>query len=67
MVMKINEIDIFKMVEENFGENLLKEALKITTDDIKANNISLGKKTSTKEFMGIFFKSLKLCVKIGFE
>ena len=65
--MKINEIDIFKMVEENFGENLLKEALKITTDDIKANNISLGKRTNNIEFMNIFFRSFKVCITTGIK
>lgn len=60
--MKMNELLIFKMVEDSFGRNFLKEVFKITTDDIKANNIGLGKKTNARTFMQVFFKSLKLCV-----
>lgn len=56
------ELVIFKTVKNQYGGNVLKEALKMTTDDIKANNILLGKKTSSLDFMVVFYRSLSLCI-----
>ena len=59
------EILMFKEVEQAYGHHVLKNALQMTTDDIRFNKIVFGKRTSSRDFMDVFFKSLRLCIKVG--
>ena len=52
------EILIFNNIKNIGGKAALDKAMEVTTDYIKTNRIALGKKTSTREFMTIFDRSL---------
>lgn len=57
------ELVQFKSVALQFGDKILKDALDITSKDIQFNRVSFGKRTSSNEFMKIFFRSLSLCLR----
>ena len=61
--MGIAELQAFKQVEILHSKNILNMALDITEKDIKANRVAFNKKTSSKEFMAIFYRSLDLCLR----
>lgn len=58
-----DELYIFNRLKGMGKEGFLKEAMEMTTEDIKANRIAFNKKTSAHEFMTIFFRSLNLCAR----
>lgn len=58
-----DELYLFNMVKEDLGEEVLKQAMEMTTQDIKFNRVGFGKKTSTKQFMNIFFSSVDICLR----
>lgn len=61
--MGIAEIQAFKQVILLHGKKVLNVALDITEKDIKANRVAFNKRTSSKEFMAIFYRSLDLCLR----
>lgn len=54
------ELRTINRAKEIFGKDIVDEALIITTQDIKGNNIALNKFTNRKRFMEIFFGSIEL-------
>lgn len=56
-----DELYLLNDTKQNCGETIFKDALQMTTDDIKFNRIGFGKKTNSKEFMTIFFRSVDIC------
>lgn len=58
-----DELYLLKYTKENCGKKLFSAALQMTTDDIKFNRIGFGKKTNSKEFMTIFFRSIDICAR----
>lgn len=58
--MNFNAFKVFKVVECKYGNEVLKDVMKMTDDDIKANRVAFGKRTSSKEYMKIFKRSLSI-------
>lgn len=56
--MNFNVFQVFELVEFKYGNEVLKDVMKMTDDDIKANRVAFGKRTSSKEYMKIFKRSL---------
>lgn len=52
-----------KVVEKKYGKSVLDQALDVTTQDIKFNRIGFGKLTKPVDFIKIFNRSLKVCLK----
>ena len=61
--MRSRELKLIKIAEICHGRQAIKDALEMTTQDIKFNNIKFNKITRNKEFMDIFERSLNLCLK----
>ena len=61
--MGIAEIQAFKEVIKKRGKDTFNRALDITEKDIKDNRVAFNKRTSSKEFMTIFYRSLDLCLR----
>lgn len=58
--MNFSQFNLFNLIEIKYGKDVLKDIMNMTEDDIKANRISFGKKTSSKEYMRIFKRSFKI-------
>lgn len=58
--MNFNVFEVFKLVECKYGNEVLKDVMKMTDDDIKANRVAFGKRTSSREYMNIFKRSLNI-------
>lgn len=58
--MNFDTFDLFKAIENKYGKLALKTILNMTEDDIKANRIAFGKRTSSKEYMNIFKRSFRI-------
>lgn len=58
-----DELKFFKRVETEHGKQALKEAMDMTTQDIKFNQIGFGKVTGKHEFMGVFCRCLNIVVR----
>ena len=52
-----------KAVEKKYGKSVVSQALDVTTQDIKFNRIGFGKLTNPVDFIKIFNRSLKLCLR----
>lgn len=52
-----------KAVEKKYGKSLMVQALDVTTQDIKFNRVGFGKLTNSVDFIKIFNRSLKLCIR----
>lgn len=58
--MNFDTFETFRSVESKYGRLALITILDMTEDDIKANRIAFGKRTSSKEYMKIFKRSFKI-------
>lgn len=58
-----DELYLLNDTKKRCGEKIFKDALQMTTDDIKFNRIGFKKRTSNKEFMTIFFRSVDICAR----
>lgn len=58
-----SEMKVFEHIKSKHGDEVFKAAMDITSKDVIANNVNLGKRTSSKQFMSVFFRSLNLCLR----
>lgn len=59
-LMNFSQFKLFSLIEIKYGKTVLKDIINMTEDDIKANRIAFGKRTSSKEYMRIFKRSFKI-------
>lgn len=62
--MTSKNLKFIKLAEKLYGKKAVSNALDAVTQDIKFNRINFNKKTYSKEFMNIFYASLRICLEV---
>ena len=60
--MTSNNLKFINLTKRLYGNKMVGKALDAATHDIKFNRIKFGKTTNSREFMKIFYASLKICL-----
>lgn len=61
--MTSKNLKFIKLAEKLYGKKAVSNALEVTTEDIKFNRVGFGKLTNARDFMKIFYCSLKICLR----
>ena len=62
--MPSKNLKFIKLAEKLYGKKAVSNALDAVTQDIKFNRIGFGKLTNAKDFMNIFYASLRICLEV---
>ena len=61
--MTSKNLKYINLAKNLYGKEIVNNALNITTEDIKFNRLGFRKLTSARDFMKIFYCSLKICLR----
>ena len=61
--MTSKNLKYINLAKKLYGKEIVNNALEVTTEDIKFNRVGFGKLTNARDFMKIFYCSLKICLR----
>ena len=62
--MTSNNLKFINLAKRLYGNKMVSKALDAATHDIKFNRIKFGKTTNSREFMRVFYASLRICLEV---